>query len=1135
MRCQSCGADNPAGMKFCGNCATPLKSRCPQCGFENPPAFKFCGECAAPLGVSAERTADKSGAAAPSQSMRAQDPAVRLAPEQPAAAVIEGERKTVTALFVDIKGSMDLMEDLDPEEARRLVDPALQIMMDAVHRYDGYIVQSTGDGVFALFGAPAAHEDHPQRGIFAALRMQEEMRKYSARLREAGNAPIEIRVGLNTGEVVVRSIRTDEAHTEYTPIGHSTSLAARMQTLAATGSIVVTEHTQKLVQGYFELRALGPARVKGVSDPVNVYEVTGLGPLRTRLQRSAARGLSKFVGRRAEMEQLGHALELSRAGHGQIVAAMADAGVGKSRLFHEFKLKSAAGCLVLEGFSVSHGRATAYLPVIDLLKNYFRIDDRDDERLRREKITGKVLALDRALEDTMPYLFAMLGVSGSDAALEEMDAAIRRRRTREALKRLVLRESLDQPLILIFEDLHWIDDETQALLNLMVESIGTARILMMVNYRPEYRHEWGSKSHYTQLRLDPLGMENADELVAGLLDSSPSGDGAADDDLIALKRIIIARTEGNPFFMEEMVQVLFDEGVLVRNGKVAIARPIESIQIPATVKGILAARIDRLGSAEKELLQTLAVIGKEFPLGLVRSVARKPDDQLQAMLEKLQIGEFLYEQPAFPEPEYTFKHALTQEVAYDSVLMERRKQIHERAAVALEELYAAKLDDHLSELAHHYGRSGNAAGAIKYLRLAGEQASQRSAYVDTFRFLNEALRLLATTPESAERDRQELRIQVTLGPLLTAARGFAAPEVEANLQRTLALSRRLGESPDLFAVLMGVWALNFSRGRLDDGFDVAKTLVKLAPSLNDLAKAAAGAAMGANLLWTGAFRPAREHLARTASIYDGNLDFYLPSMQAPVVASRCQFSFALWMLGYPDQALKRVEEARRYAEKLRRPHSTAFALQNAIAIASFRREHRAIVKDAQTLVEIAREHGFPYWTASATMTLGRALITRPETRNEGREKLRQGIEDLAVTGAGLLSQFSFCLLAEGCLEAGEIDEGLAAVAQSLAGIETAGQRMHESEVYRLRGELLLQRPGNEAAAEQSFRQAIEIAHRQEAKSYELRGATSLTRLLAARGDRDEARAILAPVYGWFTEGFDTADLKDAKALLDTLA
>ncbi|HEY6417883.1 MAG TPA: adenylate/guanylate cyclase domain-containing protein [Candidatus Binataceae bacterium] len=1080
--------------------------------------------------------------------MRPQSPAVRLAPEQPAAVVIEGERKTVTALFCDIKGSMDLMEDLDPEEARRLVDPALQIMMDAVHRYDGYIVQSTGDGVFALFGAPAAHEDHPQRGIYAALRIQEEIRKYSARLRETGNPPIEIRVGLNTGEVVVRSIRTDDAHTEYTPIGHSTSLAARMQTLAPTGSIVVTEHTQKLVQGYFELRALGPARVKGVSDPVNVYEVIGLGPLRTRLQRSAARGLSKFVGRRAEIEQLGHALELSRAGHGQIVAAMADAGVGKSRLFHEFKLKSADGCLVLEAFSVSHGRATAYLPVIDLLKNYFRIDDHDDERLRREKITGKVLALDRALEDTMPYLFAMLGVSGSDVALEEMDSAIRRRRTREALKRLVIRESLNQPLILIFEDLHWIDDETQALLNLLVESIGTARILLMVNYRPEYRHEWGSKSHYTQLRLDPLGTENADELLAGLFDSSPagaavsaSGDGAAaagaddGDSLGALKRVIIARTEGNPFFMEEMVQVLFDEGVLVRNGKVAIARPIESIQIPATVKGILAARIDRLGAAEKELLQTLAVIGKEFPLGLIRSVARKEDDQLQAMLANLQLGEFLYEQPAFPEPEYTFKHALTQEVAYDSVLIERRKQIHERAAVALEKLYAAKLDDHLGELAHHYGRSGNAPGAIKYLRMAGVQASQRSAYFDAFRFLNEALRLLATTPESADRDRQELGIQVMLGPLLTATRGFAAPEVEAALQRTRELSRRLGESPDLFAVLMGAWALIFSRGRLDESLDIANKLVKLAAHLNDLAKAAAGAAIGASLLWTGEFRPAREHLERTASIYDGNLELYLPSMQAPVVASRCQFSWALWMLGYPEQALRRVEEARRYAEKLGRPHSIAFALQNAIAIASFRGEHNAIAKNAQALLELAREHGFPYWLASATMTLGRAMIESPKSRSEGMAKLRQGIDDLAAGGAGLLYQYSLCLLAEGCLHVGEIDDGLAAVAEALKGIEAAGQRMHEAETYRLRGELLLQRPGNEAAAEESFRRAIEIARRQEAKSWELRAATSLARMLAARGARDDARAILAPIHGWFTEGFDSADWKDAESMLGTLA
>ncbi|HYR79128.1 MAG TPA: adenylate/guanylate cyclase domain-containing protein, partial [Candidatus Dormibacteraeota bacterium] len=366
----------------------------------------------------------------------------------------------MTALFADIKGSMELMADLDPEEARALIDPALRLMIDAARRYDGYIVQSTGDGIFALFGAPVAHEDHPQRGLYAALRVQEEMRRYSAELRAAGNPPVEIRIGLNTGEVVVRSIRTDDAHTEYTPIGHSTSLAARMQTLAPTGSIVITEHTQKLTTGYFEMKALGPTRIKGVSEPIDVYEVTGIGPLRTRLQVSASRGLSKFVGRVAEMEQLGRALALARQGHGQIVAAIAEAGVGKSRLYHEFKLRSQGGPLVLEAFSVSHGKASAYLPVVELLKDYFRIADQDDERTRREKVTGKVLALDRSLNDTLPHLFALLGISSGDTALDEMDPAIRRRRTREAVRSLILRESLDQPLLLIFEDLHWVDAET---------------------------------------------------------------------------------------------------------------------------------------------------------------------------------------------------------------------------------------------------------------------------------------------------------------------------------------------------------------------------------------------------------------------------------------------------------------------------------------------------------------------------------------------------------------------------------------------------------------------------------------------------------------------------------------------------
>src|SRR5436309_7753063 len=429
----------------------------------------------------------------------------------------EGERKTITALFADLKGSTALLEGLDPEEARALIDPALQLMMDAVHRYEGYVAQALGDGIFALFGAPIAHEDHPQRALYAALRMQEEMRRYADALRETGRAPLLMRVGVNTGEVVVRSIRKDDLHTDYVPVGHSTNLAARMEQLAAPGSILVTEQNHKLTAGYFAFKALGKTQVKGVEEPLNVYEGLGAGPLRTRLQVAAQRGLTRFVGRLSELEQLRRALEQAQAGHGQIVGVMGEPGVGKSRLFYEFKLTSPSGCLVLEAFSISHGKASPYVPVIELLKTYFQLQPHDDERTRREKVGGKVLMLDRSLEDTLPYLFTLLGIEDPRSALQQMDPQIRRRRTFEALKRLFLRESLNQPLLLIFEDLHWIDTETQGFLDTLSEGVASTRILLLVNYRPEYRQEWGGKTFYTQLRLAPFGRAEAEEFLTALL------------------------------------------------------------------------------------------------------------------------------------------------------------------------------------------------------------------------------------------------------------------------------------------------------------------------------------------------------------------------------------------------------------------------------------------------------------------------------------------------------------------------------------------------------------------------------------------------------------------------------------------
>jgi predicted ATPase len=456
-------------------------------------------------------------------------------------------------------------------------------------------------------------------------------------LREAGNLPLEARVGVNTGEVVVRSIATGGGRTEYTPIGHTANLASRMQVLAPTGSIAISVQTRKLVEGYFELKPLGPTRVKGVSEPVNVYEVTGLGPLRTRLQRLAGRGYTKFVGRQREMDAMRSAAEQAKAGRGQIVAAMAEAGVGKSRLMFEFKATSAAGWMVLEAFSVSHGKASSYLPVIDLLHSYFKIESQDDQRTRREKIAGRIAILDRTLEGAIPYLYSLLGIAEASDPLAQMDPQTRRRGTLDAIKRILLRESLNQPLMVIFEDLHWIDEATQALLNLLADSIATAKILLLINYRPEYSHQWKSRTYYTQLRLDPLGKESADEMLSALL-----GD---DAEVGPLKRLIIEKTEGNPFFMEETVLVLFDDRALVRNGTVRLTKPLNQLKIPPTVQAILAARIDRLAAEQKDLLQTLAIIGTEFKLGLVRKVTANPGPELEPMLSELQLGEFIYEQP----------------------------------------------------------------------------------------------------------------------------------------------------------------------------------------------------------------------------------------------------------------------------------------------------------------------------------------------------------------------------------------------------------------------------------------------------------------------------------------------------------
>ncbi len=1112
MRCTKCGAENREGARFCNDCAAPLAAQCPACGAVNKPGARFCDACATAL-----------SAAKPQQFVQPQAaPAVRIAAEDAGPQASDGERKTVTALFADIKGSMELMEDLDPEEARAIVDPALKLMIDAVHRYDGYIVQSTGDGIFALFGAPAAHEDHPLRALYAALRMQEDMRRYAERLRADKGINLQARVGVNTGEVVVRSIQTGDGHAEYTPIGHSTGLAARLQTLANPGAVVISESLRRLAEGYFQLKLLGPARIKGVNEPVELFEVTGLGPLRTRLQAAARRGLTKFVGRHTELEQMKHALELARGGHGQIVAAIGEPGVGKSRLFFEFKAIAQSGCLVLEAYSVSHGKASAYLPVIDLLKSYFEIANEDDERKRREKVNGKIITLDRSLEDTLPYLFGLLGVVEGDDPLAQLDPQLRRRRTLEAIKRILARESLNQPLIVEFEDLHWIDGETQTLLNLLVDGIATARILLLVNYRPEYHHQWGSKTYYSQLRLDPLGKESAQELLTALM-----GD---DESILPLKRLIIERTEGNPFFMEEIFQSLVEQGALARNGAAKLVKPLNEIRVPPTVQAILASRIDRLPAAEKELLQTLAVLGREFSSRLIKHVVGKSDDKLERMLSALQLAEFIYEQPAIGDVEYTFKHALTLEVAYNSVLVERRRLLHERAGQAIESLYADRLEDHLSELAHHYDRGGNVRKAVEYLGRAGRLAAQRMAHSEAAGYFERALELLKNLSDSADRTRQEFDLQMALGWSLFILNPVD-PEREPVLIRALELCEQLGEDTEQTGVLLQLAESRFLRRE----YGVARGLAQRVLDLAEPAKATAMVAgahylLGIIPVFLGQLKEAREQLELAVALFGpGPFRNFGEAQYAQLAIAN--LTTVLLSLGYPAAALRKSRDFLDAMRRLSDPPSLARALLREALNHTFSRDSLTALERAEELLLIATEHGMPFNVAAAAFYRGCALVDE----GRGQEGLAEMSRALpAFEGSPAAAQF-YALLADSYRKNGRPDEGLAAVATALRETERSGERAAERELYRVKGELLLIRdPPDEVEAERCFRTAIDIARRQKARLLELRATTSLARLLKRQGKRDEARAMLAEIYGWFTEGFEFADLKDAKALLDEL-
>jgi class 3 adenylate cyclase/tetratricopeptide (TPR) repeat protein len=1018
---------------------------------------------------------------------------------------------------------MELLADRDPEEARKLLDPVVEHMMEAVHRYEGTVNQVMGDGIMALFGAPLAHEDHAVRACYAALRMQESVKRYATGVRKVEGIPIQIRVGLNSGEVLVRSIGSD-LHMDYTAVGQTTHLAARMEQMATPESILMTAHTLSLVEGYVQVNALGALPVKGLSGPMEVYEVVGAETARSRLH--AARALTGFVGRDPEMDQLHLAHARAVDGNGQVVAVVGEPGVGKSRLYWEFtRSHRIAGSLVLESRSVSYGTAMLYLPVIDLLKAYFQIEAGDVPRRMREKVTGKVLSLDEALRPILPAVLALLDLAVDDAAWQTLDPLLRRQRTLEAVKRLLLRESQVQPVLVVFEDLHWIDSETQALLDSLVESLPTARLLLLVNYRPEYRHAWGSKTYYRQMHIDPLPPESADVLLHGLL----GGDAA----LHPLRALLIPRTGGNPFFLEESVRSLVETGVLVgERGAHHLARAAPSIQIPETVQAVLAARIDRLSPEEKRLLQCAAAVGKDVPFSVLTAIADGPESELRRRLVNLQAAEFLYEARLFPDLEYVFKHALTQEVAYAGLTSDRRRALDTAIVGVLEHLAVEQPDEHVERLAHHAFRGESWSKAATYLQQAGDKALTRSAFRQAIAHFERALLALTHQPEGRGTLEQFVDIKLSARSALNGVGKLE--EALVHVRDAVSAAEQLQDSARIALSSSGVAHVLCILGRAVEALPYGHRAVEAATILNERGSTSSPHMVLGFTHWLlGHYRQATEHLERNRELTKSDIGrgAALPfSFIADCATSRLWLGLSLVELGEFDAAIGVAEELVELTESAQHHRLLARFMVSWVHLC--RGEGRSVISELEQGLARCRAMNYLSMAVPYSGALGRAYTLT------GRSPDAVALLEDTVIRAETYNRANRALwlsfLSDAYLLAGRSRDAAEAARRGLEGAHARQERGEEAWNLRALAEALCADLPDVNAAEGPFREALSLAEELGMRPLMARCHAGLANLYRRTGQHQQARELLTTAMTMYREMSMRFWLKEAEAEMNAL-
>lgn len=1041
----------------------------------------------------------------------------------------DGERRQLTVMFCDLVDSTALSGRLDPEDLRNVVRAYQDAAAAVINRYEGRVAQYLGDGLLVYFGYPTAHEDDAARAVRAGLDIVDSLSELNAQSLQA----IQVRIGIHTGPVVVGEM--GERH-EQLAVGATPNIAARVQGQADPDTMLISAATYRLVEGLFECHDLGPRRLKGISTTISLYRVSHASAAQGRFDVAVRSGLTPLVGREEEIEQLHARWRQAQAGHGQVVLLSGEAGMGKSRILQEFKERVGEDRAIgIELHCSSYHRNSALYPVIEHAEHLFQFDREDSAQTKQDKLRTKLGRYRFPQADTVPLVAALLSLpQPTDGTALHLSPQKQKQKTNDALVAWILEETDRSAVLVVCEDLHWIDPSSLELITLLHEQVRTARMLLVLTFRPEFVIPWPAHPYITSMELARLPPHHMAQMMAQVV----AGKTLPPD----VTQQLLSKADGVPLFVEELTKDVMESELLQEtDGHYELKGSLQTLAIPSTLQDSLAARLDRLETS-REVAQLGAVLGREFSYELLQAVSGWDEKTLRIGLQRLVEAELVFRRGVPPEVTYVFKHALVQDSAYESLLKSDRQHYHQQAAQVMEEHFPELRTTQPELLAHHYTQANLAELAIPAWQQAGERATQRSANTEAIGHFTTALDLLRTLPDTVEHAHQEMALLIALGVPLMATKGYGAAEVAQTYERARTFSRQLGQTTELLPVLSGLCRFYYVRADIVAAQELGEECLRLAGLGKDSdSLLEAHRLLGASLVARGAFKLAREHLEDGIALYNAERSTVLTPKYGtdPGVVCRCHLSYVLWCRGYPDQACAISEQAVTLGRAVAHPLSLAGALFFASTVRLFCRDVAAAEEYAREAVELSIEYGLPFFIALGNINLGWVLVAQKQSEM-GISQMDQNINTLRSAGAKIWRPSHLALLADAYGQTKQCTKGQVVLTEALHEMENSKEYWWEAELHRLNGALILQgsraqKEDNEIkTAEASLHKSLTVAREQGAKSWELRTAMSLARHWQQRDKRGEARELLAPVYDWFSEGFNSKDLQDAQALLEEL-